>query len=143
MADLIHWKESQLKKMRQEFDTLFDKLCQDFCPPFLSFSPQPKFEIVNKNEHLIVQAELPGLAKDELEVKISEDALLVRGHQQRQIEWETGGVAGNSTFSSEIRLPCKIDPDQVQAYFKGAVLRIVMKKREASAMKQLDVTMED
>lgn len=143
MPDLVHWKKRQLKQMREEFDTLFQRLRQDFCPPILSFPRQPNFEIKEDNDQLVVQCNLPELEKDDLQVNVSDDSLLIKGYQHREILWETGGVNDRSSFITEIKLPCKIDTDHVKACLKESVLTIYMKKRATTVMKQVDIKRED
>lgn len=142
MPNLILWKERQIKKMRQEFDSLFNKLCQDFLPPALPLTRHLHFEIREDNDHLVVQAKLPGLEQDKLQVTVCENSVLIRGCRHHEVEWETDGLQSSDFFSTEIKLPCRINPDRVEAVYKNEILKISMLKRKTVAMRHVDIKTE-
>ena len=128
--------------MRQEFDTLFNKLCQDFLPPALPLTRHTHFEIREDNDHLVVQAKLPGLEQDKLQVTVCENSVLIRGCRHHEVVWETEGLQGSGFFSTEIKLPCRINPDRVEAVYKNEILKISMLKRKTVAMRHVDIKTE-
>lgn len=142
MPSLILWKERQLKKMRQEFDTLFEKLCQDFLPPTLPLTRHPHFEIMENNDHLVVQVKLTGLEQDKLQVTVCENSVLIKGYRHHEVEQETDGLQGCDFFSTEIKLPCRINPDRVEAAYKNELLKISMVKKKTVSMKQVEIKTE-
>ncbi len=127
MPSLIVWKERELAKMRREMDRLFERLWADFTVPVMPFSLQPRFEIFEKNDSLVVQARLSGMRPEDIEISVSDDELLVKGT----------GRSGN--FSTRLSLPCRVDPDGVRATFRNDVLHVILPKRKERRIRHIHI----
>jgi len=139
MPDLILWKERQLKKMRQEMDGLVDRLCRDFANPAFSRTLQPDFDIIEEKDTIIVQGRLTDFDPDELQVAVSAEYLQIKGAQQKKIDWQNGEFSHSGSFSTKIRLPARIDPDQTKGSYLHHILKVTMVKCESGVMKQIDI----
>jgi len=94
----------------------------------------PNIEVVRKDKNLTVRAELPGLEKEDFEVKLHEDCLVISG--EKKVLKEEGEENG-SFYSREISYgsferSIPIDPeelvenaaDQVNAVFNNGILEV-------------------
>jgi HSP20 family molecular chaperone IbpA len=142
MPDLLLWQERQIKKMRQEMNDIFDRICQDFSTPAFPCTTQPVFQIQETNDAIIVRSKLCNLAPTELQVTVSEEFLQIRGVRQRDIVWQNGAVSPGGSFSTEIRLPGKVDPNHSRASFVNTVLKVVMPKYQGGVMKRITIDTE-
>jgi len=88
----------------------------------------PAVEIRESNGALVVSAELPGLAKDDVKVEINNDALVIQGERKREWDEEKGGVHRSErfygSFYRSIPLPEGAKLDQAKAEFNNGVLEV-------------------
>jgi HSP20 family protein len=90
----------------------------------------PDVEMLQRNNELVIRADLPGLSKDDVKVNVTEDAVTIEGERKREHEEEKGGVYRSErsygSFSRVIALPEGAITDQAKASFKDGVLEITM-----------------
>jgi len=90
----------------------------------------PPMEIFEREGHLVVRADLPGLTKDDVHVEVTDEALTIEGERRSEHEEQQGGFFRSErrygTFRRQIPLPEGVNADQVTANFKDGVLEISM-----------------
>jgi HSP20 family protein len=88
----------------------------------------PEVEAFHRNNELIVRVDLPGLSKDDINVDVTEDRIVVQGERKQQREEEREGIYRSErvygAFHREIPLPPGTMADQAKAGFKDGVLEI-------------------
>ena len=92
----------------------------------------PAVDIFEKEEDLVIQADVPGIQAEDLTVSVMTSRVEVRGIKRDnrpsgearflRLEREDG------PFLRSIPLPAAVDPDRVKGFLKNGVLTIVMKK---------------
>lgn len=94
------------------------------------------------DDAIVIRADVPGIAPDELDITLEGDALTIRGEIQRQdaenrkyvlLERPTG------KFERTITINTPIDSDNVEAHFKDGVLTLTLAKAEAVKPRQITV----
>lgn len=102
----------------------------------------PRFWAERNDDGLRVQADLPGVKADNLDVKLDEGVLTVRG--ERHIEVPDGSrrlvgerVAGR--FERRFTLPKDVDSEAVQAKLVDGVLTLSFPLKAKSEPKQIDI----
>ena len=103
----------------------------------------PPVNVLNGPDELVVQCEVAGVKRAELDLSITGETLVVKGAKQTL---EEGGEVryqrrerGVGDFSRTIVLPDKIDPDKVEATLNAGILTIRLPKSEAARPKQIKV----
>lgn len=90
----------------------------------------PELEVFHRNSELVIRADLPGLAKDDVKVDITDNQVTIEGERQRQHEEEREGVYRSERsygrFYRVIPLPEGVMADQAKATFRNGVLEISM-----------------
>jgi HSP20 family protein len=90
----------------------------------------PDLEVYQRNNELIVRADLPGLKKDDVKVDVTENAIIIQGERRHEDEAERGGFYRSErsygSFSRTIPLPEGAITDQARASFKDGVLEITL-----------------
>lgn len=131
---LAKWEPfSELRRMRDDMDRLFQTLWQ--APMQIAEAPSmamPAIDVFERDNNIVVKAELPGLNKDDIEITAVDDSITVRGEfkQEQQVN-EQGYVRRErraGRFLRTIPMPAAIQPDQVKATFKDGVLEITAPK---------------
>jgi HSP20 family protein len=88
----------------------------------------PQIELSQRNNELVMHADLPGLKKDDVNVDITDEAITISGERKHEQESESGGVYRSErkygSFYRTIPLPRGSISDQAKATFKDGVLEI-------------------
>ena len=99
----------------------------------ISSTWSPAVDIYENENELVLTAEVPGLEEKDVEIKIEDNTLSVRG--ERKFEKETKEEnyhrieRSYGTFYRSFTLPNAIDQDKIQAEHENGVLKITMPKR--------------
>lgn len=103
----------------------------------------PAVDIFEKDQNLVIRAELPGVDKNDIDVRIENGVLTLHGERKRENEVEEGSayrlerVYGN--FTRSFSLPTTVDPSKIQAVYKDGVLQLTVPKLEAAKPKRIDI----
>ena len=152
---LAPWSGSPFGFMRrfvEEMDRLFDdvRLGGPLTPRIETGSRAgawvPQMDVVERDDKLVVRADLPGLKKEDVDVEVRDDLLCISGERRREEEREQGGVYRQERsyggFCRTMQLPGGVDPQQVKATFATGVLevQIPLPKRPAGRRVQIQDT---
>jgi HSP20 family protein len=123
-----------LERFADEMDRMFDEfgLGRGWTGPslFESATWKPQVEVSQRNNDLVVRADLPGLSKEDVKVDVTDNAITIQGERRKEHEEERGGVYRTErtygSFYRVIPLPEGAMTDQAKASFKDGVLEITM-----------------
>jgi HSP20 family protein len=96
----------------------------------------PRIDVSETDDEVRIKAELPGVNEKDIDVRLVDDVLTIRGeaqteHEEKQQDYRVMERA-RGTFVRSLRLPFMADASQVQASFKDGILSITIPKpREA------------
>ena len=92
----------------------------------------PQVEVFERNNNIVVRAELPGLNKDDVDVEVEDDALIIRGERHNDVDDEREGYYRSErsygSFYRAIPLPEGVDPNACNATFTDGVLEVTLPK---------------
>jgi len=95
----------------------------------------PSVEVFERDNNLVVRAELPGLDKDDVKVELTDDGLVIEGERRREHEERLeGGYRSEieyGRFYRMIPLPEGVNVDQAQARMNNGVLEVAIPLAEA------------
>jgi HSP20 family protein len=126
--------ENPLLALQRDMSRLFDEFWRGFDLPapfgeaWGSFTP--RVDVEETDTEVRVTAELRGLEEKDLEVHLTDDALVLEGEKREDHEDEKQGWRERSfgRFEGSIPLPCEVDADHVSAQFKNGVLTVLLPK---------------
>jgi HSP20 family molecular chaperone IbpA len=98
----------------------------------------PPVDIYENKDEFIVVADLPGVAPEDVSVRLTGDRLEVEGRQVMPAE--LGEFASPVRFARSFVVPDSIDPAGVKATSELGILTIHLKKAEARKPRQITVT---
>jgi HSP20 family protein len=88
----------------------------------------PLVEVMHRDGKLIVNVDLPGMAVDDIQVRIDDGALIIEGERRSEHEQQDGDVwrceRSYGRFQRVIPLPEGADPETIEARFENGVLEI-------------------
>jgi HSP20 family protein len=135
------------ESLRREVDRLFEDFDRDFwrmpfrrsafeTEPFwrreLSWAGTPAVDIVEKDNAYEITADLPGLDEKNVEVKLSNGNLTLKGEKQEAKEEKKKDYYLKErhfgTFERMFRVPEGVDTDKIEAKFDNGVLTVTLPK---------------
>jgi len=103
----------------------------------------PRMDVIDREEDVLVRAEIPGVDKKDLEVSLADDMLTVKGSVSREEKEEKGDYyrceTSQGEFSRTVSIPGKIDASKISASLKDGVLEITLPKAEVSKRHSIKV----
>jgi HSP20 family protein len=129
-----------LARWSREFDDLFNWSWGN--GESVSFSPS--VDIEEKKDKFILRADLPGLDKKDVDVKVQDNVLLLSGKREESKEEEKDGAKYSErrfgAFSRQFRLGSNVETGKIKASYKKGVLTVVLPKRPEVQPKQIPVS---
>lgn len=135
---------------RNRIDNLFkvDRLFEEFFKvPFRfdlgGFEALPAVDIYEKDNRIMVKAEIPGVESEELNVSVDDDLLTISGEKRQENEvkekdyYRLERVFGR--FERTIRLPQAVKAEGARATYKNGVLKIELPKSEETKKKRIKI----
>jgi len=90
----------------------------------------PDVDMFERKGQLVIRADLPGLAKDDVKVEMTDSDVTIEGERKSEKEEEKDGVYRSErsygSFRRTIGLPEGVKTDRAKAAFKDGVLEITM-----------------
>ena len=105
----------------------------------------PALEIFERDGKLVVQADLPGVAADDVTIEIDANMLTVSGERREEIEVDDAGFRRTERrygrFSRSVALPEGAKPEEAQAAFRDGVLEITvpLQQQQQSSRRTIDI----
>ena len=103
----------------------------------------PRVDVAETPKAITVQAELPGLSQQDLDVQVHGNLLTIKGQktlerEEKDTNWHVVERRSGS-FSRTIQLPFEPADEAVDASFKDGVLHITVAKPEHAGAKKITV----
>lgn len=104
----------------------------------------PPVDIYENDQHeIVLRAELPGLKREDLDIKVENNTLTLRGERKRETDVKQESYhrveRTYGAFSRSFSLPATVNTEQVQAKFVDGVLTITLPMREEAKPRQIQV----
>lgn len=100
----------------------------------------PPVDLVERNGGYELQAELPGLKEDQIEIKVSDGLMTIKGEKSAErVEDEADfhlRERSYGAFQRTFRMPSGVDADKIQAKFENGVLKVDLPKTAAALQKE-------
>lgn len=103
----------------------------------------PSLDVIDRDNEVLVRAEIPGVDKKDLEVSVTENLLTIKGESRKESKEEKGDYhrheISSSSFARSVTLPGAVDSSQAKASLKDGILEITMPKLESSKRRSISV----
>src|SRR3981189_479103 len=132
---------SPLAPIRREMERLFEDFFSVFGAPVRAEREgaplpagiiAPRIDVSETDDEVRIKAELPGVNEKDIDVRLVDDVLTIRGEAQTAPEETQQDYRvmdrARGTFVRSLRLPFMADASQVQASFKDGILSITIPK---------------
>ena len=95
-------------------------------------SAAPRVDVIDRDDEVLVRAELPGVEKNDLDVSLTENTVTIKGSKSSEQKEEQGDFyrceIARGEFLRTVPLPSVVDTDKAEASFKDGVLELKVAK---------------
>ncbi len=102
---------------------------------------EPAFDLEDYGDHYKAVVELPGLSKDQVEVKVDKNSLEIRAERKDENEQKEKNFIHReqsyTAFQRTVDFRDEILPEKVESRMKNGILEITLPKKEPTSKKQL------
>ena len=140
MTTLVRWNPwRDFGSLARTFDRSFDR-SEDFSGIW-----SPPVDVFDNEGEIVLEAELPGLKKEDIDINVEDKLLTVSGERKREKEITDNakGVFRSErtygSFSRSFTLPTTIAVDKINASYKDGVLTLSLPKAEEAKPRQIAI----
>ena len=106
----------------------------------------PPVDIYETEHELVVKADLPDIKPEELDIRVENNILTIRGERKFEKKVEEGNYLrverSYGSFSRSFALANTVNTEAIKAEYKNGVLTLSVPKREEAKPKQIKVNVE-
>ena len=106
----------------------------------------PAMDLIDTKDSVKVRVELPGIAKDDVEISLKEDTLTIKGEKKQEKEdIDENRYYVERSFGSFVRtlnLTSKVKADAVEAKFRDGVLEINLTRLDGGTSTEVRVEID-
>ena len=134
-----------MRRLQSEIDRLFEDPFAGSLTPNggLSRDWLPAVDVHEDKNNIVVQAEIPGMKKEEFEVYMSGENLILAGERKSETEEKSAGLYRSERyfgrFHRSIPLPAAVDDTRINAHYKDGVLTVTFPKTDDAKPKPIEV----
>jgi HSP20 family protein len=103
----------------------------------------PVVDIYDKGGEVVIHAELPGMKKEDIDIRVENNVLTIRGKKERKEEVKEDGYFRSEraygAFSRSFSLPTSVDVKKIAAEYKDGVLTLSLPKADEAKPRQIEV----
>jgi len=130
-----------LRYMQREMDRLFGRAAAA-ATQHIGGGVYPPVNVLNGSEEIIVECEVAGVPREEIDISITGETLVIKGTKAAPEESDVRyqrRERGSGDFSRTVVLPDKVDADRIEAHLVNGVLTVRLPKSEAAKPRQISV----
>lgn len=136
---MTRWQED-IDRMERMFDEFWPtRLSGLFDGSRLRAPAAPAVDVYEDGEDIVVKAEIPGIAKSDIEVDLNDSLLTISGKKERKEEVNEERYyrceRSYGAFSRTVELPSEVQNAKAQATFTDGVLEVRLPKTEEAKKK--------
>lgn len=124
----------QIDNMQREMERLLDHFAGSK-PPIVRFARriwEPAVDVYETDNEIVVNADIAGVAEDELEITVSKNVLTIRG-ARRNVGFGTQRTyyqmeIASGAFERIVSLPVPVDPEKSRASYNDGLVEVLLPK---------------
>jgi HSP20 family protein len=144
---------SPIEEMESWFGDFFRRPFSFMRPSWFPGFRMPEIEeitlsvdVFEEKDEVVVKAELPGMDKEDIDVKLTDDMITISGEKKKEEKVEKKNYyrmeRSYGSFTRSLRLPAEVQTEKASAKFKEGVLEIRIPKTEEAKKKEKKVLIE-
>lgn len=144
LLSLNRRNRGELARLHNEMDDLFDGFFRGLDRPFGGYKAWPAIDVAEKDDAILVRAEVPGCKADDVDISVYNNTLTISGEKKETREEKDKGYyyseSSYGSFRRDVTLPAEVDTAKVEATCKDGVLNITLPKAARSKAVKVQIT---
>ena len=103
----------------------------------------PSVDIYENKDHVILEAELPGMNREDFDLSVENNAITLRGERRFEKKDETDNYhrveRAYGSFTRSFTLPNTVTAEGATADYRNGVLRVTLPKREETKARRIEI----
>jgi HSP20 family protein len=142
-------RSTDIANNRSNIENIFEEFFNDFnrISPLLSETMRtsllPRLNISETDNKYFIEAELPGVKQSDLELKLDNNILLIKGKSEESKESKERNYFMREryygSFQRSLTLPNNINENDITANFKDGILNIEITKKLENSTKNIEI----
>jgi len=103
----------------------------------------PKVDIVDRDNEVVVRAEVPGVNKDDMEISVTGNLFTIRGQTRHEEKEEKGDYyrceVSQGSFVRTLTLPAEVTESGSKAQLKDGILEVTLPKAEQAKKRAIKI----
>jgi len=123
-------------------DRLAGNIWDSSKPYTLDTNLVPHTDIYEENDQLVMKTELPGISKEDVNITLQGDRLIIKAEKKEVVVEDTACYARERQYGQYLRsvtLPFPVKEDKIAATFENGVLELRLSKAEESKAKKIEI----
>lgn len=104
---------------------------------------QPSVDIYENKDHIVLEAELPGMNREEFDLSIENNVITLRGERRFEKRDDTDNYhrveRAYGSFTRSFTLPNSVSAEGANAEYRNGVLRVTIPKRAETKARRIEV----
>ena len=126
----------ELARIEQELNKLFNEFIPAQKVEGVAVAPIiPRVDVYETDDKVIVEAEIPGVKKEDIEVKVKDNNVIIKGEIKREEEKQDKNFFKAERFYGKfervIPLMVEVKPEEAKAKIENGILRLEIPKATA------------
>ena len=134
----------ELRSLQQDVNRLFSSsFDRNQGPGTMSGAWNPSVDIFENKDSIVLEAELPGMSPDDVNISIENNVLTLHG--ERKFEKKDEGdnfhrvERSYGAFTRSFTLPPTVSSENVEAVFENGMLHLTLAKREEAKPRRIEI----
>lgn len=147
---IVKWSPfRELETMRRDMERLFEELFEPVVRRGRWITKRehgvvvPNVDMYDRKNEIVVKAEIPGVEKENIDLKITDNNLTIKGEIKKEEEVKEEDYysceRSYGSFTRTIALPSEVDSLKAKATFKNGILEITLPKKEEAKPKEIKI----
>jgi HSP20 family protein len=103
----------------------------------------PSVDVIDREDEVVVRAEVPGFKKEDIEISASGTMLTIKGETKTEEKEEKGDYyrceISRGAFARTLALPAAVDESKAKAAMKDGMLELTLPKLEKSKRRRITI----
>jgi HSP20 family protein len=139
---------SRRRSMNDIFDRLFPSPLESWLEsPFGDFENAWNYplDLVDKGDHMLIQIDVPGLKKDQINISLDNDILTIGSQREEEKEDKSDDEKYyrrerySASFQRRLRLPGEVDGEKISANLSDGVLEVKLPKAKERLPREVKI----
>ena len=144
-----HTERGPFARLREEMNRLLDRNFLGVGPLggwFGRSARHPRVNLSETTDAVLVECELPGVAREDVDISVERGVLTIRGERKPPAERRAEGYHRRERswgpFERRVELPAKVDVENVKAKLTNGILEITLPKSPEAKPRRIEVKHE-